>query len=81
LEHRNIKIGWKVLKFVFPVLLGAVGGFLYHDFIGCNNGCAITGNPYISTAYGAMVGAVLINWKSVVSSINNNKNDVERGEM
>lgn len=69
----------KILKFVFPILLGALGGYLYYNFIGCNNGCAITGNPYISTLYGVGIGAVLVNWKSDRSSVKNNK-QLENGE-
>ena len=67
MELDRIKTNWKILKLVFPLLLGALGGFLYYNFIGCNNGCAITGNPYISTAYGAMIGAILINWKEFIT--------------
>ena len=42
------------------VLLGSIGGFAYYHFIGCASGtCPITSNPYISTAYGALIGVVL----------------------
>ena len=38
-------------------LLGALGGFAYYYYIGCASGtCPITGNPWISTAYGALIG-------------------------
>ena len=41
--------------------VGAVLGFLYYYYIGCASGsCAITSNPYISTAYGAMIGLVFM---------------------
>lgn len=48
------------LKLGVFVALGALGGFAYYAFIGCANGtCPITSNPYISTGYGALIGAVL----------------------
>jgi len=52
---------WKIwLRRGAAVALGSAGGFLYYYFIGCASGaCPITSNPYISTAYGALVGAVL----------------------
>ena len=51
----------KIAKIVIPVLLGATGGYLYYYFIGCTTGsCPITGNPYISTGYGALIGAAFI---------------------
>jgi len=68
----------KLIKLVFPVLLGAVGGFLYYNFIGCNGSCAITGDPYISTLYGAGIGAVLVNWKSGINSMRKNNNNLEK---
>ena len=41
-------------------LLGSAAGFAYYHFIGCASGtCPITSNPYISTAYGALIGIVL----------------------
>jgi len=40
---------------------GALLGFLYYYYIGCASGsCAITSNPYISTAYGALMGLVFM---------------------
>ena len=40
---------------------GALLGFAYYFFIGCRSGtCAITSNPYISTAYGALIGLVFM---------------------
>ena len=78
MEFGGIIINRKLIKLVFPVLLGAVGGFLYYNFIGCNGSCAITGSPYISTLYGAGIGAVLVNWKSGISSMKKNKNTLEK---
>jgi len=48
------KKGW-------PVVAGAVVGYAYYYFIGCNNGqCAIQSNPFYSTLYGALVGAAFL---------------------
>ena len=51
-------------KIILPVFIGAIAGFAYYYYIGCKSGtCPITGNPYISTAYGAGIGALMVNWK------------------
>ena len=51
-------------KIIIPVFIGAMGGYAYYYYIGCVSGtCPITSNPFISTAYGAGVGALFINWK------------------
>lgn len=55
----------KITKLVLPVMLGAVGGFLYYNFIGCNGTCAITSSPVKSTLYGAFVGMILTDWKQI----------------
>jgi hypothetical protein len=45
---------------VAGVLLGAVGGYLYWQQIGCSSGtCAITSKWHNSTAYGALMGGLL----------------------
>lgn len=46
---------------VIGVVLGAVGGYLYYHYIGCASGtCAITSKPLNSTAYGAVMGGLLL---------------------
>ena len=75
MECGRINMIIKLTKIGLPIFLGALGGYLYYDFIGCNNGCAITGNPLTSTLYGAAVGAVLVNWKDVINSIKNSRNE------
>ena len=43
------------------IITGAIGGYLYYYFIGCNSGaCPITSNPYISIGYGAIVGYLVL---------------------
>ena len=38
---------------------GASLGFAYYYFIGCQGGsCPISSNPFISTAYGLLIGVV-----------------------
>lgn len=45
-------------------VLGGVAGYAYYYYIGCVSGtCAITSNPYISTGYGILIGALLIDRK------------------
>ncbi len=46
---------------VTGVIAGAVGGYLYWLYIGCDAGsCAITSKPLNSTAYGAVMGGLLL---------------------
>jgi len=41
------------------IILGALLGYGYYYFIGCQSGmCPITRNPWISTGYGALFGLV-----------------------
>lgn len=47
----------KYWKYGVGIVLGAVGGYLYWRFVGCNSGtCPITSSPTISTLYGALIG-------------------------
>lgn len=54
-----------ILKHKLPimgVLIGAMGGYLYYYFVGCNSGsCAITSNPVNSTLYGGLMGGLFLN--------------------
>jgi phage shock protein E len=42
--------------------LGAMFGYFYYHFVGCENGtCAITSKPLNSSLYGALMGGLLFN--------------------
>lgn len=46
---------------IVGLAIGAVGGFLYWRFVGCTSGhCPISSNPFISTAYGGLLGYLFI---------------------
>jgi hypothetical protein len=47
----------KIAKKIFPIVVGAGLGYAYYHFIGCNNGCPIQSNPYMSMGYGALMGS------------------------
>lgn len=43
------------------IALGAAGGFLYWNFIGCTTGtCPITSSPINSSVWGAIIGVLLL---------------------
>lgn len=43
------------------IALGATGGFLYWNFIGCTTGtCPITSSPINSSVWGAIIGGLLL---------------------
>jgi len=47
-------------KMILGVVIGGVLGFSYFYFVGCKTGtCPITSNPYISIAYGSIIGLFL----------------------
>jgi len=47
---------------IVGVVLGAIGGYIYYQQVGCISGtCAITSNPVSSILYGALMGGVLFN--------------------
>jgi phage shock protein E len=53
------------------IVMGAIGGFLYWNYIGCANGmCLITSKPINSTLYGGLMGGLFF---SIFQ--NNNKNE------
>lgn len=58
MKDRILKNKWTLVG----VVLGALGGYAYYYFVGCNSGsCAITSSPVNSTAYGVLMGGLLFN--------------------
>jgi len=52
----------KMIAIIIGAVAGGIVGFLYYRFIGCRSGaCIITGNPYISTIYWAVLGGLVAN--------------------
>ncbi len=46
---------------IAPIVLGGSAGYAFYRFVGCKSGsCPITSNPWISTFYGALLGALLL---------------------
>ena len=44
---------------IIGLIVGAIGGYLYYYFVGCDRGCPITSSPYKSVAWGLIMGGVL----------------------
>ncbi len=45
---------------IIGLVIGGGLGFLYYKKVGCPSGsCPITSNPYSSTIYGAVLGAMI----------------------
>ena len=58
---KALKMNKRYIKMLSGLAVGAILGYLYYYFIGCASGsCAITSNPYNSTAYGALMGLVFM---------------------
>ena len=48
------------LKWYLPgILLGAVAGYIYYHFWGCDGSCAISSSPLNSMLYGATMGGLV----------------------
>lgn len=55
----NTFLGKNIL-IIAGIAIGAIAGYYYWEFIGCNSGsCAITSKPLNSSLYGAMMGGFL----------------------
>jgi len=46
-------------RYLIGAILGALGGYLYWQYVGCQSGtCAITSKPLNSTLYGSLMGTL-----------------------
>lgn len=51
-------------RLIIGAVIGGVAGYAFYRFIGCSTGaCPITSNPWISTAYGVLLGLVIAGMK------------------
>ena len=49
-----------ILRIVIGVVVGGGLGFACYKLVGCSTGtCPLTSNPFISTLYGASLGALV----------------------
>lgn len=49
-----------ILRLIIGAVAGGVLGLAYYKFVGCTSGtCPLTSNPWISAAYGGVLGALL----------------------
>lgn len=49
-----------VLRVIIGGLAGGCLGFAYYKLVGCSTGtCPLTSNPFVSTLYGMVVGALI----------------------
>ncbi|MDP3448137.1 MAG: DUF6132 family protein [Eubacteriales bacterium] len=62
-SNKTKQNSWKrYLPMMILAVVGAIGGYLYYRFVGCVSGtCPLTSNPYISTVYGGVLGALIGN--------------------
>lgn len=49
-----------MVRLVIGAIVGGMLGYGVYHFIGCSSGaCPITSNPWISTIFGVIIGALL----------------------
>jgi hypothetical protein len=49
-----------ILRILIGIIVGGGLGFGWYKLVGCSTGtCPLTSNPYVSTLYGMVMGALL----------------------
>jgi len=68
-----IGLAKKNWSFIVGGIAGGIGGYLYWRYVGCTTGtCPITSSPVMSTIWGALMGAMLLNIIFQNKKLNNN---------
>jgi hypothetical protein len=61
-SFKELDMNFKLIKWPIAIALGALAGYAYWYYIGCNSGsCAITSSPLNSSIYGAVMGGLFLN--------------------
>ncbi len=48
------------MRYILGAVIGGLLGFGYYKLVGCSTGtCPLSSNPWISTVYGMIMGAML----------------------
>lgn len=55
-----MKLKYKYLFIASGIIVGAISGFFYWKYIGCENGCSIKSVWWRMTLWGAVMGGLLI---------------------
>lgn len=81
MEFLQSRLARQLARTLPGVALGAMAGYAYYYFIGCTTGsCPITGNPWISTLYGAAMAGLIVPWKRSPKEYGDQAHDAERSE-
>jgi hypothetical protein len=49
-----------ILRIIIGVVVGGGLGFAFYKLVGCSTGtCPLTSNPFTSTLYGGVIGALI----------------------